>query len=365
MKIVLALDSFKGCLTSTEVEQTLAEALADKGIDTLQLPMSDGGEGMLDAFIAALKGKLTITTVHDPLMRNIPARYGITDDGTAVIETASACGLTLMKETERDPLKATTFGVGELIADAIENGCRKFIIGLGGSGTSDAGKGMLQALAERFAAGGIIENLPESLLKTCVFTLACDVRNPLCGPEGAAHTFAPQKGATPAMVAELEKRARLFAEESARTLGRDASQKPGAGAAGGLGYAFMQYLSAGVASGADLLLDLIGFDRVIKDADLIITGEGRADKQTLMGKLPERILKRARQQQLPVWLIAGQASEQQQLEAAGFAHVASLTPPEMELDEALRPETAKANIRNWVERTFSDVPQAGSDIRQL
>ena len=162
MKIVLALDSFKGCLTSPEVEQTLAEALADKGIDTLQLPMSDGGEGMLDAFIAALQGKLIITTVHDPLMRKISAQYGITDDGTAVIETASACGLTLMKESERNPLKATTFGVGELIADAIKNGCRKFIIGLGGSGTSDAGKGMLQALAERFAAGGIIENLPES-----------------------------------------------------------------------------------------------------------------------------------------------------------------------------------------------------------
>ena len=255
-----------------------------------------------------------------------------------------------MKESERNPLKATTFGVGELIADAIKNGCRKFIIGLGGSGTSDAGKGMLQALAERFAAGGIIENLPESKLKECVFTLACDVRNPLCGPEGAAHTFAPQKGATPEMVNQLDERAKRFAQESARQMGKDLSQHPGAGAAGGLGYAFLQYFHTRMESGADLLLDLIHFDQQLKGADLVITGEGYADRQTLMGKLPERVLRRAQKQNIPVWLLAGQADDTAQLLEAGFTKVDSITPKEMPLEEALQAETARRNIRKFIQK---------------
>ena len=353
MKIVLALDSFKGCLTSPEVEQTLAEALADKGIDTLQLPMSDGGEGMLDAFIAALQGKLIITTVHDPLMRKISAQYGITDDGTAVIETASACGLTLMKESERNPLKATTFGVGELIADAIKNGCRKFIIGLGGSGTSDAGKGMLQALAERFAAGGIIENLPESKLKECVFTLACDVRNPLCGPEGAAHTFAPQKGATPVMVAELEERARLFAEESAGKLGRDASQKPGAGAAGGLGFAFLSYLKAALVPGIDLILNAIRLEEELSDADVVVTGEGRLDHQTAMGKAPVGVARLARKYHATVLAFAGSVTKDASAcNDAGIDAFFPVVRGVTTLEEAMDPQNARENLRATAEQVF-------------
>jgi glycerate kinase len=176
---------------------------------------------------------------------------------------------------------------------------------------------------------------------------------PLYGPEGAAHVFSPQKGATPDMVDELDRRARHFAELSARRMGWDASTLPGAGAAGGLGYAFLQYLQATMESGADLLLDLAGFDHLLKHADLVITGEGHADRQTLMGKLPERVMRRARQQGIPVWLIAGQADDTASLLQAGFSRVSSLTPAGMPLKEAIRPETARKNILRWVERNWS------------
>lgn len=229
MKIVLAIDSFKGCLSSQEVEETFAGALQQQGAEVIALPMSDGGEGMLEAFISALQGSFIDAPAHDPLMRPIRARYGRTADDTAVIETARACGLTLMTAEERNPLLATTYGVGELIAHAIKQGCRNFIIGLGGSGTSDAGMGMLQALANIFTTDQKIEELPDSCLKKCHFTLACDVRNPLYGPHGAAHIFGPQKGATLEMVCQLDERAKQFAQESARRMGKDLSQHSGAG----------------------------------------------------------------------------------------------------------------------------------------
>ena len=348
MKILLAIDSFKGCLSSQEVEETFAGALQQQGAEVIALPMSDGGEGMLEAFISALQGSFIDAPVHDPLMRPIRARYGRTADGTAVIETARACGLTLMTTEECNPLLATTYGVGELIAHAIKQGSRNFIIGLGGSGTSDAGTGMLQALADIFTTSQKVEELPDSCLKECHFTLACDVRNPLYGPHGAAHIFGPQKGATPEMVNQLDERAKRFAQESARQMGKDLSQHPGAGAAGGLGYAFLQYFHTRMESGADLLLDLIHFDQQLKGADLVITGEGYADRQTLMGKLPERVLRRAQKQNIPVWLLAGQADDTAQLLEAGFTKVDSITPKEMPIEEALQAETARRNIRKFL-----------------
>lgn len=348
MKIVLAIDSFKGCLSSQEVEETFAGALQQQGAEVIALPMSDGGEGMLETFISALQGSFIDAPVHDPLMRSICARYGRTADGTAVIETARACGLTLMTAEERNPLLATTYGVGELIAHAIKQGSRNFIIGLGGSGTSDAGTGMLQALADIFTTSQKVEELPDSCLKECHFTLACDVRNPLYGPHGAAHIFGPQKGATPEMVNQLDERAKRFAQESARQMGKDLSQHPGAGAAGGLGYAFLQYFHTRMESGADLLLNLIHFDQQLKGADLVITGEGYADRQTLMGKLPERVLRRAQKQNIPVWLLAGQADDTARLLEAGFTKVDSITPKEMPLEETLQTETAKRNIRKFI-----------------
>lgn len=352
MHIILAIDSFKGCLTSKEVEAIFAQSLIARGATVRSLPMSDGGEGMLEAFISALHGQIITAEVHDPLMRPLLASYGIAPDGTAVIETAKACGLTLMTPEERNPLIATTYGVGELIAHALRRGCKRFIIGLGGSGTSDAGKGMLQALTDSFAPHGTIHDVLSRETAGCQFTLASDVRNPLCGKEGAAFIFAPQKGATPQMVEELDRRARQFADCSARLMGKDASTQRGAGAAGGLGYAFMQYFNATAQSGADLLLDLTAFDEQLEQANLVITGEGHADRQTLMGKLPERILQRARKHHVPVWLVAGQTDDAEELIAAGFSRVDKLTPEGMNLQEAIKPETTRQNIFRWIGRHF-------------
>ncbi len=352
MKAILAIDSFKGCLTSAEAEEAAAAALAERGVDSLQLPMSDGGDGMLEAFTRAMHGRTVEVRVLDPLMRPITARYGIAPDGTAIVETAQACGLHLVRPEERRPLVATTYGVGELIAHALDAGCRRFIVGLGGSGTSDCGRGMLQALVRIMAKGETIDSvLEKQAIRESRFILASDVRNPLYGAEGAAAVFGPQKGATPEAVETLDRRARLFAEMSARHCGHDCSQQPGAGAAGGLGYAFMQYFGAEVASGADLLLDLLDFDSLLAEAAVVITGEGHADRQTLMGKLPERVLRRAARRGVPTLLVAGRIDDRDALLRAGFCRVESITPDGMTAEEAVSPDTARANLRRCLMST--------------
>lgn len=347
MKTILAIDSFKGCMSSSEVEETIAGVLDKNGVETLCLPMSDGGEGMLQAFTSAMSGTLEPVYIHNQMMRRVDAQYGVMPDGTAIIEVAQACGLTLVKEEERNPMRSTTYGVGELLSRAIKRGCRNFIIGLGGTGTSDAGIGMIRALVDIFARGKSFDEALKTELGECRFTLASDVDNPLCGKNGAAHVFASQKGATPEMVEQLDRRARLFAEKSALHFGFDKSNEPGAGAAGGLGYAFMQYLGAEMKSGADLLLDLTDFNGKIKDADLIITGEGSADRQTLMGKLPQRILMRGKQFGVPVGLVAGEVEDREELLSAGFSFVESITPEGMPLEEAIKKEVAFSNIRRF------------------
>ena len=347
MKLILAIDSFKGSLTSMEAENVVAESFGKREIETLCLPMSDGGEGMLEAFTSALGGTLEPVYIHNHMMRRVDAQYGITADGTAIIEVAQACGLTQIKEDERNPVRSTTYGVGELLSRAVKRGCRKFIIGLGGTGTSDAGIGMIRALVDIFARGKNFDEAMKTELGECRFTLASDVCNPLYGENGAAHVFAPQKGATPEMVEMLDRRARLFADKSALHFGFDKSSEPGAGAAGGLGYAFMQYLGAEVKSGADLLLDIIGFNDEIKDADMVITGEGRADRQTLMGKLPQHILERCKHGGVPVGLVAGRIAEKEKLLSAGFAFAYSITPSEMPQEEAIKKETALSNLQRW------------------
>ena len=347
MKTILAIDSFKGCMSSSEVEETIAGVLDKNGVETLCLPMSDGGEGMLQAFTSAMSGTLEPVYIHDQMMRRVDAQYGVMPDGTAIIEVAQACGLTLVKEEERNPMRSTTYGVGELLSRAIKRGCRNFIIGLGGTGTSDAGIGMIRALVDIFARGKNFDEALKTELGECRFTLASDVDNPLCGKNGAAHVFAPQKGATPEMVEQLDRRARLFAEKSALHFGFDKSNEPGAGAAGGLGYAFMQYLGAEMKSGADLLLDLTDFNGKIKDADLIITGEGSADRQTLMGKLPQRILMRGKQLGVPVGLVVGGVEDREELLSAGFSFVESITPEGMPLEEAIKKEVAFSNLRRF------------------
>lgn len=346
MRILLVIDSFKGCLTSTE-----ANAAAREGVwrtlpeaEVISLPVSDGGEGWLDAFYAASGGTFVETTVCDPLMRPIQAKY-LVQGNRAVIEIARASGLTLLHAEERNPLLTTSYGTGQLIADAVCRGCRDILVGLGGSATSDAGYSMIRALHDAF--GTALEPFADVRI-----TLGTDVVNPLFGPEGAAYVFAPQKGATPAMVVELDSRARTFAEESARCMGYDCSNEPGAGAAGGLGYAFMQYLHAERRSGIDLLLDAVGFDALLADASLVITGEGRADRQTLMGKVPMGILRRAQRQHVPVILLAGQVEDEEQLLSAGFTHVECIHPLGFALSEALLPDVTRCHISDSVSAFF-------------
>ena len=363
-KIIIACDSYKGCLTSREVNEAIASGIKEwdseetaSGIEKLDsneaspeiicLEMSDGGEGMLDAFLTAMKGERVRIHAHDALMRWIEAEYGIVND-TAIIEIAQTAGLALIEPEQRNPLKATSWGVGEMMMNAFRRGVRHFIVGLGGSATSDCGIGMLKAMGDDW----------KKIRKECTFMLASDVTNPLCGENGAAHVFAPQKGADAEMVEMLDARARKFAEVSAKHFGYDRSEVPGAGAAGGLGYAFLQYFGAEISAGAELLLREIGFDEMIQDADLVITGEGHSDRQTLMGKLPQRILEHVLKNKattdLQIWLVSGGVSEKQTLLDAGFDQVLAVSPQNMDLEEAMNPEIAKRNIANAIKVSFGN-----------
>lgn len=341
MKVIIAIDSFKGCLTSKQANEAAAEGIRRvcPNAKIVEIPVSDGGEGYMEAFHAAIGGSLEEIVVRDPLMRPVTAKYLLHDE-MAVIEIAQASGLTLLTKEERNPMVATSYGTGQLVADAVCKGARHIIIGLGGSATSDCGMGMLKALIDIFAKHGQWDDV--EALKDVRFTIASDVENPLYGEKGAAHVFAPQKGATPEMVLRLDERAIKFAELSAKHFGYDRSQQAGAGAAGGLGYAFMQYLNAKSMSGIQLLLDTIRFKELVADADLIITGEGSADRQTLMGKLPMGILEQAGH--TPVYLIAGRISDREELLNAGFARVDCINPPDITLEEAMRKEVARQNI---------------------
>ena len=329
MKIVVAIDSFKGCLTSKEANQAATEGIKCKFPDgeVAQVPVSDGGEGFLEAFHAAIGGELIEITVRDPLMRPVSAQY-LLHDKLALIEIAQASGLTLLASEERNPMVATSYGTGQLVADAVRKGAEHIIVGLGGSATSDAGIGMLRALIDSFSKHGTWDDV--EALKHVRFTIASDVKNPLCGENGAAHVFAYQKGATPDMIRQLDERAGKFADVSARHFGYDRSEQEGAGAAGGLGYAFLQYMNADCKPGIELLLEAIKFHEIVNDADLVITGEGSADRQTLMGKLPMGILKQSGN--VPV------------------AHVDEINPEGISLEEAMRKEVAQRNICDTVRR---------------
>ena len=351
MRIIVAIDSFKGCLTSKEANLAATEGIKSicPNDEVVQVPVSDGGEGFMEASHTAIGGELIEITVRDPLMRPVSAKY-LLQDRLAVIEIAQASGLTLLTKEERNPMVATSYGTGQLVADAVRRGAEHIIVGLGGSATSDAGIGMLRALIDAFAKHGEWDDIEE--LKHVRFTIASDVKNPLCGENGAAHVFAPQKGASPEMVLQLDKRARKFADVSAKHFGYDRSESEGAGAAGGLGYAFLQYMDADCKPGIELLLDTIKFRDIVKDADLVITGEGSADRQTLMGKLPMGILQQSGD--VPVCLIAGRISDKEELLKAGFAHVECINPEGITLEEAMRKEVATRNISDTVRRLLAE-----------
>lgn len=350
-KFILAIDSFKGCLTSREANQAAAEGIRNifPNAEIIQIPVSDGGEGFVEAFHSAIGGEIQELTVNDPLMRPVVAHY-LLKDTTAVIEIAQASGLPLLKKEERNPLIASSYGTGELVADAILKGAKHIIVGLGGSATSDAGIGMIRAMVKIFVKNGTWDDIKE--LKSVHFTIASDVKNPLCGENGAAHVFGPQKGASQKDVVTLDNRAKRFAEASAKHFGYDRSNVEGAGAAGGLGYAFLQYMGAEFKSGIQLLLETIHFDEIVKDTELIITGEGSSDHQTLMGKLPVGILEQSGD--APVCLIAGRIGDREQLLKAGFTYVECINPVGITLEEAMRKEVATRNISETVARVLSN-----------
>ena len=298
MKIVFAIDSFKGSLSSVEAGNAAADGARRVFPDAecVVRPLADGGEGTVGTLVSGLGGELRKVRVTGPAGRPVEAVYGKVG-GTAVMEMAEAAGITLVPAEERNPLVATTFGVGEMIRDAIAHGCRRFVVGIGGSATNDGGAGMLQALGFRLldargrdiprGGGGLaaLESIDRASampeLRECVFRIACDVSNPLCGERGASAVFGPQKGATPEMVAELDAALAHFAAVSG---GR--TDTSGAGAAGGLGFAFDVFLGGELRSGVEIVLEETGFEGFVRDADVVVTGEGRLDSQTVMGKAP-------------------------------------------------------------------------------
>ena len=342
-KIVIACDSYKGCLSSSDVANAAAHGVAEVYPDgeVVKLAVADGGEGTVEALVDTLGGHLEWAEVSDPLGRPVKAAYGVAGD-LAIIESAAACGLTLLTKEERNPLVTSTKGLGELIMAAIDKGCRKFLIGLGGSATNDGGMGMIRA-------EGFLEKT-----KGMKFTVACDVDTPYIGEHGASRVFGPQKGASEQDVEILEERLGGYALTILKETGVDVRDMAGAGAAGGLGGAFRAYLGAELKRGVDLVLDQIDFDSKIRGADLVITGEGCSDYQTLKGKTASGVLERAKRQGIPVALVSGAVRDEQMLRDGGFGIIEAVSPLSMSREEAMRPEMAKFNICQTVKRLLTN-----------
>jgi len=365
-KVVVAIDSFKGCMSSVELGHAALEGVRDvfPACEVVCVPVADGGEGLLEALMAD-EGYFVDIQATDPLKNRIDTRYGLLSEGkTALIEMAAISGLTLVPHDKRNPMITTTFGTGELIRDALDRGCRDFIIGIGGSATNDAGMGMLQALGYKFVdslgheldgCGEAMEQVADIIsadrhpaLNESRFTVACDVTNPFCGKNGAAYIFARQKGADDEMIETLDRGMKSFAKVVRRVTGKDIENFSGAGAAGGIGGAFLAFLNAELKPGIKLLLDYNRFDERIEGANLVITGEGRADRQTIMGKVPFGILQAAKPRNIPVFLIAGGIEDAEILNNEGFAGVFPIASGPCSLEEAMNPQTAYGNVKRTI-----------------
>ncbi|MDE1915797.1 MAG: glycerate kinase [Sphingomonadales bacterium] len=363
MRVVIAPDSFKESLSALDaaraIEAGMREVFPDWTYATM--PVADGGEGTVDALVAATAGRLVTQTVSDPLGRPVTAFFGVTGDGkTAIIEIAAAAGLMLLTPDERDPLRTSSFGVGQLIRAALDTGARHLIIGLGGSATNDGGAGMAQALGARLLdrhgqalapGGGALTSLArldlsamDPRIATCIIDVACDVDNPLVGPQGASAIFGPQKGASPQMVGLLDEGLRHYAEMIEQTLGIAMADRAGAGAAGGLGGALMALCGARLRSGIVVVTEVVGLDAAIAAADLVITGEGRIDGQTLHGKTPIGVARIARRHGKPVIALAGMIGEgAEQLAPHAIDAMFSVVQGPCSLDQALA--DAAGNLR--------------------
>ena len=366
MKVVFAIDSFKGSLSSLAAGEAAAAGARDvfPDAETIVRPLADGGEGTVDALVAGMGGEKRVLTVTGPAGRPVSATYGILPGGVAVIEMAAAAGITLVAGAEKNPLLTTTFGVGEMIADAVRAGCRRFVIGIGGSATNDGGAGMLQALGfgllddegKDIPRGGAgLERLRRVTaeralpgLADCTFRIACDVTNPLCGPNGASAVFGPQKGATPEMVERLDSALARFAAIS----GGDATC-PGTGAAGGLGFAFRTFLRGELQRGVEIVLAETHLEDFARTADVVVTGEGRLDAQTAMGKAPVGVAALAKRFGKPVIAFAGCVTpDAEVVNDHGIDAFFPILRTVSTLDEALDVRAAAANLRATSRQVF-------------
>ncbi len=376
MKVVVAIDSLKGSLSSLEAGQAIQEGVrvVYPEADVVVRPLADGGEGTVEALAVGMGGELVQVSVTGPLGEAVTAEYGIlkadgTRPKTAIIEMSAAAGITLVPDEKRNPMHTTTYGVGELIKDAIDNGCRHFIVGIGGSATNDGGIGMLQALGYDFLdkdenavdyGGAGLQSiariktdnvLPE--LKDCTFRVACDVTNPLCGPMGSSAIYGPQKGATPEMVEELDEALLHYAELSKQTFDHADRLYPGTGAAGGMGFAFLTYTNAVLESGIKIVLEETRLEEVMKDADFVITGEGRLDSQTAQGKAPIGVAHLAKKHGKKVLAFAGCLTPDAGVcNENGIDAFFPILRRVITVQEAMEKETARENMIRSVEQVF-------------
>ncbi len=372
MKAVIAIDSLKGSLSSIEAGQAIAEGIkkADAKVEVVIRPLADGGEGTVEALVCGMNGTLQHVKVTGPLGEPVVCEYGIIDETkTAVIEMSGAAGITLVPDTKKNPLYTTTYGVGEVIRDAIEKGCRRFIVGIGGSATNDGGIGMLQALGYGFlnkdgqqvpfGAIGLKELetitdtyvLPE--LAECEFKIACDVTNPLCGENGCSAVYGPQKGANPSMIMEMDKWLRYYAALAREKFPKADLNEPGTGAAGGLGFAFLTFTNAVLESGIKIVLEETKLESFVKDADVVVTGEGRLDFQTAMGKAPVGVAKLAKKFDIPVLAFAGSVTKDAtECNKNGIDAFFPILRGISTLEEAMKTENAKQNLTDTAEQAF-------------
>ena len=373
MKAVIAIDSLKGSLSSMEAGYAAADGIRrvhGQDAEIIVRPLADGGEGTVEALVSGMNGIIQNVMVTGPLGKPVNCEYGMIESShTAVIEMSGAAGITLVPDEKRNPLYTTTYGVGEVIKDAISKGCRRFIVGIGGSATNDGGIGMLQALGYGFldkegkqvpfGARGleVLEEITDTYvlpeLAECEFRVACDVTNILCGEEGCSAVFGPQKGATPSMIMQMDKWLEKYAALAEKKCTKINANQAGTGAAGGLGFAFLSFTNAVLESGIKIVLEETSLEKYMENADIVITGEGRLDGQTAMGKAPVGVARLAKKHNIPVTAFAGSVTKEaiacnQNGIDAFFPILRGVTT----LEDAMKPENAKVNMADTVEQVF-------------
>ena len=382
MKVVVAIDSLKGSLTSLEAGEAIQEGIlrAISDAEVIVRPLADGGEGTVEALTRGMNGRYEKITVTDPLGRPTDAVYGILEDlHTAIIEMSAAAGITLIDAKDRNPMNTTTYGVGEMIKDAIGKGCRHFFIGIGGSATNDGGIGMLQALGYgmldtegkqvSLGAKGLaelvsitdVDVLPE--LKKCTFQIACDVKNPLCGEKGCSAVFGPQKGATPDMITQMDSWLGKYALLTANRYKKADFQYPGTGAAGGMGFAFLSYMNAELRSGVQIVLEETKLEEYVKDADIVVTGEGCLDGQSVMGKAPIGVAALAKKHHKKVIAFAGCVTEDAKVcNQNGIDAFFPILRNVVTREEAMHTDNAHRNMTDTAEQVFRLIKEIMNEV---